>query len=280
MGESESVSTGTTMKTDARNLSVRAPAVAGLFYPGSPGQLGSTIDSLLAESRPAPRIPKALIVPHAGYVYSGPVAASAYGLFGASASTLRRAVILGPSHHHWFRGVALPASKAFETPLGVVEVDAGAADRLRQLPFVQVSDEPHAEEHSLEVQIPFLQRINPDIRIVPVLIGDATAAEVEEVIDALWDGPETLIVVSTDLSHYHSYRAAQTIDAATARAILDGRDDLLGDQACGCLGVNGLMRAVAKHGLHPHLLDVRNSGDTAGDKRRVVGYGAFGFYEN
>ncbi len=268
-----------TMITEALDPGVRAPAVAGLFYPRDPGQLGSTIDSLLAEHPADARMPKALIVPHAGYVYSGPIAASAYGLLGAAAAAIRRVVIVGPSHRHWFRGVALPASEAFATPLGVMRVDEAAVEALRKLPHLQVSDEPHAAEHSLEVQVPFLQRISPEARIIPIVIGEATAAEVETILEAVWGGPETLIVVSSDLSHYHPYRAAQAIDSATTRAILSGRDDLSGDQACGCVGVNGLTRVVRKRGLRAELLDVRNSGDTAGDKRQVVGYGAFGYYD-
>ncbi len=259
---------------------VRTAAVAGLFYPGDPEQLGSTVDALLAGKQPDARAPKALIAPHAGYVYSGPVAASAYGMLGAAAGAVRRVVILGPSHRHWFRGVALPAADAFATPLGVMRIGVAAVRALRDLPNVHISDEPHLLEHSIEVQVPFLQRINPNAEIVPILTGEATGAEVEAVIDELWGGPETLIVVSSDLSHYHPYDAARVMDLATAHAILESRDDLLGEQACGCVGVNGLARAVRKRGLRPELFDVRNSGDTAGDKRQVVGYGSFGFYDD
>ncbi len=169
--------------------------------------------------------------------------------------------------------------QAFATPLGTVRVDTAAVSRLCALPAVVRSDAAHALEHSLEVQLPFLQHLAPAAEIVPVVAGDASPAEVAAVIEELWDGAETLIVVSSDLSHYHSYRTARVLDAATAQAIVGGRTDLLGEQACGCVLVNGLTLAVRAHGLRAAVLDLRNSGDTAGDKQRVVGYGAFGFFE-
>jgi MEMO1 family protein len=258
---------------------VRPAAVAGLFYPEQPGELSSTLETLLGESRASSRPPKALIVPHAGYIYSGAVAGRAYGLLGSSAHVLRRIVLLGPSHHVWFRGLALPTAQAFATPLGLMRVDAAAVSRLRQLPAVVVSDAPHAAEHSLEVQLAFLQRLTPAAEIVPIVAGDASPAEVEALIDALWGDAETLIVVSSDLSHYHPYAIAQALDAETTRAILEGRDDLSGEHACGCVVLNGLARTARKRGLRAELLDLRNSGDTAGERRRVVGYGAFAFYD-
>lgn len=257
----------------------RAAAVAGLFYPGEAGELGASVDVLLSPVRGDSRIPKAVIVPHAGYVYSGAVAASAYALIATERPVARRFVIVGPSHRHYFRGLAVPSADAFATPLGLMRVDAAALQAVRKLPQVIVSDDAHALEHSLEVQLPFLQRINPDAQIVPVAVGDATAAEVEAVIDLLWGGPETHIIVSSDLSHYHPYRTAQAMDRETVNAILHGQSDLSGDQACGCTGINGLVRAARHRGLRAQLLDLRNSGDTAGDKLRVVGYAAFGFFD-
>jgi len=206
------------------------------------------------------------------------VAGKAYASLGAAARSLRRVILLGPSHRTWFSGLAIPSVEAFETPLGAVPLDRAALAELRGLPEVMVSDEPHALEHSLEVQLPFIQLLAPEARIVPMVAGQATPAEVDTVLDVLWGGDETLIVASSDLSHYNSYATAQTCDAATARAILECREDLEGHQACGCIVINGLARAIRKRGLGPELLDLRNSGDTAGDKQRVVGYGAFGFY--
>ena len=258
---------------------IRPAAVAGLFYPAGAAELDATLGALLAGVSVRPVRPKALIVPHAGYQYSGPVAAQAYGSLGSAARSLRRVVLLGPSHREWFRGLALPAAEAFATPLGVVRIDARAADELRRLPGVVVSDLPHRREHSLEVQLPFLQHVAPEAQIVPIVSGDASPAEVASVIEALWGDSDTLILVSSDLSHYHPYAVARSLDAATADAILAGKETLSGDDACGCVAVNGLTRAVRRGGLRGELLDLRNSGDTAGDRQRVVGYGAFGFYD-
>lgn len=258
---------------------VRPAAVAGLFYPRDPDELNATLDALLAVPRASRRLPQALIVPHAGYVYSGPVAGRAYGSLGSAARSLRRIVLLGPSHREWFRGLAVPTVQAFATPLGVMRVDAAALITLRQLDAVVVADAPHALEHSLEVQLPFLQRLAPAAEIVPIVAGDANPADVEAVIGALSGSADTLIVVSSDLSHYYPYATAQALDAATAQAILESRGDLSGEEACGCAVVNGLARVVRERGLRAELLDLRNSGDTAGDRGRVVGYGAFAFYD-
>jgi MEMO1 family protein len=259
--------------------SIRPAAVAGLFYPRDPQELGATVAALLARHENQAGAPKALIVPHAGYVYSGHVAAQAYASLGSAARALRRVLLLGPSHREWFRGLAVPTVQAFATPLGTVRVDTAAVSRLCALPAVVRSDSAHALEHSLEVQLPFLQHVAPAAEIVPVVAGDASPAEVAGAIEELWGGAETLIVVSSDLSHYHSYRTAQALDGATAQAIVAGRTDLLGEQACGCALINGLTLAVHARGLRAAIIDLRNSGDTAGDKQRVVGYGAFGFFE-
>jgi MEMO1 family protein len=260
-------------------MTVRAAAVAGLFYPGERDELSATLATLLSGPHTAVPPPKVLVVPHAGYIYSGAVASRAYGLLGSAARSLRRIVLLGPSHRVWFHGLALPLAQAFATPLGVVRVDAAAVSRLRELSSVVVSNTPHALEHSLEVQLPFLQRLTPAAEIVPIVTGEATPVEVEALIEALWGGAETRIIVSSDLSHYHPYAVAQTRDAQTARAILDGREDLCGEDACGCVALNGLGRIVRSRRLRSALLDLRNSGDTAGDRRKVVGYGAFAFYD-
>lgn len=258
---------------------IRPAAVAGLFYPQGPDVLNRELDALLGAARTPGRQARGLIVPHAGYVYSGLTAAQAYGSLGAAAHALRRIVLLGPSHHEWFSGLRLPRAQAFATPLGIVPIDESAVDELRRHTSVQISDAPHRLEHSLEVQLPFLQRLAPAARIVPLLAGQAEPEEVAEVIDALWGDAHTLFVVSSDLSHYHAYDSARTRDAYTAQAILEGREDLTGEQACGCVVVNGWGRVMRARGLHAELLDLRNSGDTAGDRRRVVGYGAFGFYD-
>ena len=257
---------------------VRPAAVAGMFYPGESQVLAAAVHAYLAESRsPAGALPKALIVPHAGYVYSGPVAASAYRRLATGRTIIRRVVILGPVHRVPIRGLALPAADRFATPLGTVAVDAQAAAAALELPQVQVSAAAHALEHSLEVQIPFLQSLLDEFAIVPFAVGDATAEEVAEVIELLWGGPETLVVVSSDLSHYHGYAAAQRIDRGTVNAILGLDAGLDHEQACGATPINGFALCARRHALAPELLDLRNSGDTAGDKSRVVGYGAIAF---
>ena len=263
---------------------IRPAAVAGMFYPGAPAALAGAVRAYLDEHAdelpPGAVRPKALIVPHAGYVYSGPVAASAYRRLAGGRSSVRRVVLLGPVHRVPIRGLALPAARAFATPLGSVAIDPDAVERARKLSQVRVSEAAHALEHSLEVQIPFLQSVLDDFEIVPFAVGDASAEDVAEVIERLWGGPETLIVVSSDLSHYHAYAAAQTIDRGTATAILALDSALDHERACGATPINGFALCARRHGLRAELLDLRNSGDTAGDKSRVVGYAAFAFTED
>ncbi|MFN3593739.1 MAG: AmmeMemoRadiSam system protein B [Thiobacillaceae bacterium] len=260
-------------------LTIRRAAVAGMFYPGDRVHLARDVRRLIDAAYPKPLRPKALIVPHAGYVYSGPVAASAYALLKDRRDEIRRVVLLGPVHRVWVQGLALPAVDAFETPLGRVPLDEAAMAKLLDLPQVEVNEAAHAWEHSLEVHLPFLQTVLDEFSLVPLAVGGASAEEVAEVLELVWGGDETLIVVSSDLSHYLPYEEARRIDASTARAILDLRTDLVGEQACGAHPVNGLLLAARRHRLRPHLLDLRNSGDTAGDRSRVVGYGAFALTE-
>jgi AmmeMemoRadiSam system protein B len=259
--------------------SVRRAAVAGLFYPQDPQELDNLLDTLLAAGARGTRVPKALIVPHAGYIYSGPTSGRGYASLLAKAGLLRRVVLVGPSHHVWFKGVAIPAAQGFETPLGVMPVAHDMAQRLRTHAGVLVSDQPHEHEHSLEVQLPFLQRVAPNATVTPIVTGNVTPDEMASILELVWGDSDTLIVVSSDLSHYQSYAAAGAQDASTAKAILERRDNLTAEEACGCAGINGLTRLARERGLQTEVLDLRNSGDTAGDKQRVVGYGAFGFYD-
>jgi MEMO1 family protein len=263
---------------------VRSAAVAGMFYPKAPPALATEVRAHLshaAAARPAATAaPKAIIVPHAGYVYSGIVAAAAYARLEAARGTIRRVVLLGPTHRVHVRGLALPTAQAFATPLGTVSVDHEAAVAVLALPQVRENDAAHASEHSLEVQLPFLQTALGEFSIVPLAVGDATPEDVADVIDLLWGGPETLIVVSSDLSHYHRYAEAREIDRATAETVLALSATVDHEQACGATPVNGLLLSARRHGLRPELLDLRNSGDTAGDKSRVVGYASFAFTED
>ena len=258
--------------------SVRPPAVAGTFYPADARTLAADVDALLAattDTADAAEAPKALIVPHAGYVYSGPVAARAYARLRGARARIRRVVLLGPVHRVPVRGLALPGAEAFATPLGSIQLDLDACARLRSLPQVVESAPAHRLEHSLEVHLPFLQRVLEDFTLVPLAVGDASAEEVAQVLDILWGGAETLIVVSSDLSHYLPYAHARTADAKTAAMIVALDTDIGHDQACGGTPVNGLALVAKRRGLTVELVDLRNSGDTAGSRDRVVGYGSF-----
>lgn len=216
--------------------------------------------------------PKALIVPHAGYIYSGPVAASAYVNLKQWAEAIARVVMVGPSHQVWFEGLALPDADLFRTPLGDVPVEEPS---FLHAP-VGLSAAAHAREHSLEVQVPFLQELLTEWSLVPLVAGDVRPEEVHEALEETAGGPETLFVISSDLSHYLPYDVARRVDEQTARAIVERRPELLGrDSACGRLGIQGVLLYARAHDLHVRLLDLRNSGDTQGDRSRVVGYGAF-----
>lgn len=257
---------------------VRQPAVAGMFYPDAPADLRSMLTQLLADAPAEGAPPKALIAPHAGYVYSGPVAASAYGRLRAARDRVRRVVLLGPSHRVGFRGLAASSADSFLTPLGPVPVDRETMREVLALPQVRTLDEAHAREHSLEVHLPFLQEVLGEFDLVPLVVGEAAPEEVAEVLDLVWGGPETLIVVSSDLSHYHDYATARDLDTRTSRAIEEGRIGAIRyDDACGRNPVQGLLYAAGQRGLRAHTIDLRNSGDTAGPRDQVVGYGAYVF---
>jgi len=256
----------------------RHPAVAGQFYPGDPAVLERMVSELLEQvpgssSRP---VPKAIIVPHAGYIYSGPVAASAYAGLLPARDRIHRVVLLGPSHYVYLQGLAASSADRFLTPLGQVPVDLSLREQVLALPQVEINDAAHLREHSLEVQLPFLQQVLDRFTLLPLVVGEATPEAVAEVIETAWGGDETLVVVSSDLSHYHDYRTAQVMDRATTAAIerLDLRP-IDPDHACGCRPVAGLLEAARRKGLAVTTLDLRNSGDTAGPRDQVVGYGAY-----
>lgn len=259
---------------------VRETAVAGTFYPANAVALSAQVQRFLDAAPTAVHQPKAIIAPHAGYVYSGAVAGSAYAPLRAMRGRVSRVLLLGPAHTMAVRGLAASSADAFCTPLGNVPVDRPAMQVLLALPQVQELDAAHAAEHGLEVQLPFLQMTLGSFQIAPLVVGSATAAQAAQALDAVWGGPETLIVVSSDLSHYHDYATAQRLDRATAAAIEALRPSLLTPQsACGYVPIRGLLAVAARRGLRAHTLDLRNSGDTAGARSRVVGYGAFAFTE-
>jgi MEMO1 family protein len=261
--------------------SIRLPAVAGTFYPSTKQELTHDISEMLsgaiADIGYLP--PKAMIVPHAGYIYSGETAAMAYACLASMRHIVKRVILLGPVHYMPVRGLALPDVDAFVTPLGEVALDMDAIALLTNVEQVVVSSAVHAPEHSLEVQIPFLQTVLEDFKLVPLAVGDATPEEVAEVLDILWGGPETLIVVSSDLSHYLPYNVAESVDIKTVQTILRMESTLTHRQACGGTPINGLILSAQRHHMQPKLLDLCNSGDTSGDRSRVVGYASFIFVE-
>lgn len=260
--------------------SVRQAAVAGLFYPDNANELARDIQHYLVQANASHQAlyPKAIIVPHAGYVYSGATAASAYASIKPLAGKIRRVVLLGPAHRVRLRGMAVMNVDYFQTPLGNIPQDSEAIHQLLTLPHVQIMDSAHWQEHSLEVQLPFLQTVLEEFTLVPIALGDTSSAEVRQVLDMLWGGTETLIVVSSDLSHYHDYSTAQYIDRSTCEAIesLD-IDNIDYQQACGCAAVKGLLLAAKRRSMKVHTLALCNSGDTAGSHNRVVGYGSWAF---
>ena len=260
----------------------RPAAVAGMFYPAEARVLRDQVSQYLQEvasAAPARQrgMPKLVVVPHAGYVYSGPVAAHAYALLEPWRERITRVVLLGPTHRVAVRGLAAPSAAAFETPLGAVPIDRAAIDALADLSQVVQSDAAHAREHSLEVQLPFLQSLLGAFTLVPLAVGHASSVEVAEVIERLWGSDETLVVISSDLSHYLPYAEASRIDAQTVRRVLQFDASIAHDEACGATPLNGALLVAQRRGLVPRLLDLRNSGDTAGDRSRVVGYGAIAF---
>lgn len=263
-------------------IATRPAAVAGAFYPGDPATLAVEVETYLREATApasAGMPPKAIIAPHAGYIYSGPIAANAYRRVAALRGTISRVVLAGPAHRVPVPGAAVPLAGAFATPLGIVALDDEAIGRLRRMPFMETSDRAHALEHSLEVHLPFLQAVLGDFRLVPIVVGGATPGEVAAMFDEVWGGDETLIVVSSDLSHFLPYAAACHRDRATADDILRLDARIEPEEACGAAPVNGLLEVARRRRLVPELVDLRNSGDTAGGRDRVVGYASFVFRE-
>jgi MEMO1 family protein len=269
------------MLPERGNSSVRPPAVAGLFYPDDPHELRDAVSAYLAQhataSAGAP--PKALIVPHAGYIYSGGIAAAAYATVARLRKTIRRIVLIGPSHRVYLRGMAAPAASAFATPLGNIEIDRTLKSALLQRSDVVQADAPHAQEHCLEVQLPFLQMLFDEFTLLPLVLGSVAPENVAAALAEVWGDAATLVLVSSDLSHYHTYEQARQIDAATRASIVRREPTLVGEQACGCAGINGLLYLAGQRDLAVSQIAHCNSGDTAGDRSRVVGYGAFAVHE-
>lgn len=258
-------------------ITIREPAVAGMFYPGNSRELHSMVQELLQQVPPVEESPpKAIIVPHAGYIYSGPVAASAYARLRKVRQTITKVVLLGPSHRVGFPGLATSTATTFRTPLGDIPVDTETVASLASLPQVRPLDQAHQLEHSLEVHLPFLQECLEHFKLIPLVVGDTTADEVAEVLELVWGGEETLIVISSDLSHYHDYDTAVEMDRKTSEAIERLQPEALHfEDACGRIPITGLLKVAQHKHLIVDNIDLRNSGDTAGPRDQVVGYGAY-----
>ena len=255
---------------------IRPAAVAGQFYPASPVELELMVKSLLSGVQDTPLPSKAIIAPHAGLIYSGPIAATVYASLQSVSEKITRVLLLGPSHRVYLKGLALSSADYYETPLGKIEIDQKACEPIRDLPQITVSDAAHAQEHSLEVHLPFLQVVLYRFKLIPIVVGETSPQEVAEVLEILWGDDETQIIISSDLSHYHDYETAKQLDLSTSKAIENLQLDSIGSQqACGCMPMRGLLQLARKKDLKVKTLDLRNSGDTAGTKDRVVGYGAY-----
>lgn len=257
---------------------IKQPAVAGIFYPAEPEALQRQVREFIDAARHVTgAAPKALIAPHAGYIYSGPIAGSAYASLG-NAADIHRVILLAPAHRVAFRGIAYSSASHFKTPLGLIPVDRQVLEKIAQKPPLHLNDAAFREEHSIEVHLPFLQEVLEDFSIVPLLVGDTSPEQVAKVLEQVWDDPQNLVVISSDLSHYLDYATATEMDQQTSRAIEALRpEDLTYHSACGKTPVSGLLLIAKKHGLKARTVDLRNSGDTAGSHDRVVGYGAYVF---
>ncbi len=256
----------------------RPPAVAGTFYPDNTYELSAMLDQFLQSVKVTGQVPKAIIVPHAGYIYSGAVAASAYTLIRPARDKIKRVVLLGPSHKMPLLGLATTNAQNFSTPFGEVPVDRQAIYNITKFPQISIMEQVHANEHSLEVQLPFLQKILNQFSIIPLVVGKATPEQVGEILEALWGNEETLIIISSDLSHYNNYKVAKKLDELTTQAIETlSPKKIKSEQACGRIPINGLLHIAKIKKMQVRTIDVRNSGDTAGSKDQVVGYGAYAF---
>lgn len=259
-------------------MKIRKAAVAGTFYPEDPDTLRSEVVDLLSKTHPHENItPKILIVPHAGYPYSGPTAAEGYSLLKNIPHKIDTVVLLGPTHRFILEGIGMPTAEFFQTPLGDIPIDHERLNKIKHMPFTQFSDSAHECEHSLEVHLPFLQTLLKGFKLVPLVAGKCTPDNIDKIIETLWDD-KTLIICSTDLSHFLSHKLAQRIDKKTSASIINFQNNIKPEQACGCSTLNGVLTYAKRHHLSVEGLDLRTSGDTAGPKDRVVGYGAYAIY--
>lgn len=260
----------------------RPAAVAGMFYPADPDELRRQVSSFIGQERVDREVPKALIVPHAGYIYSGMVAAAAYERLLPARDRIKNILLLGPAHRVPLFGLAAPEVDRFQTPLGEVDLDTHTIQHLVEtIPQVRSMELAHEEEHSLEVQLPFLQTVLSDFYLIPLVVGDATEIQVAQVIDSVCGRDDCCVIISSDLSHFHSYNKARQLDLETAKTIESLRGDQLPEHsACGRIPISGMLRVARQRKMRIERFDLRSSGDTAGDHHQVVGYGAWGLFES
>lgn len=259
---------------------IKKPAVAGAFYPDEPDILNNMVEHLFDAITWAGSSPKAIIAPHAGYIYSGIAAACAYQCL-EMMPYIKNIILVGPSHYIAFNGVAYSDYDTFITPLGELFVNTNLIQQIAKLPATQHFNDAFSREHCLEVQFPFLQKKLNEFTIVPLLVSGANKQTVASVLEALWGDKETLVIISSDLSHYHDYLTAQQLDSETSQAIVNlDADNIKEDSACGRIAIRGLLHLAKQKKMQAKKILQINSGDTAGDKQRVVGYGAYHFFEN
>jgi len=267
-----------------KRLTSRQASVAGSFYPKNPAQLKKTLTNLFNANEDLNidfQTPvKAIIAPHAGYIYSGPIAAKAYSLVSTCIKGKNKITIIGPSHFVPFNGIALSTAEFFETPLGKIKVDHHAYELINRIPEVIYLDEAHAREHSIEVHLPFIQYLKKDVRIIPLAVGQTSYQKVAKVLEKFCEEKDNLIIISSDLSHYHAYGYAQKYDLQTALKIENYKCSQLGpNEACGYLAIAGLLKMAKDRKYKIKRIDLCNSGDTSGSKDTVVGYGSWFFHK-
>jgi AmmeMemoRadiSam system protein B len=267
------------MNRETETMQCRPPAVAGAFYPGDPLELSAMVSELLVAADPTslPRRPRALVVPHAGYIYSGGVAAQGYSRLEPFAGEIRRVILLGPNHRVPLAGIAAPDVSCFRTPLGDIDIDQKMISQLADKGLLQINSLPHENEHCLETQLPFLQKLLSDWQLVPLIVGETAVDDVSALLDEVIHDPDNLVIISSDLSHFHEYHEAQRIDSHTSELIETLQPVVHPQQACGAFPLNGLLQLAGSMGLKVITLDRKNSGDTAGGKDQVVGYGCYAF---
>ena len=259
---------------------IKQADVAGMFYPGEEASLRQMVDGFIQKALSFDLRPRAIIAPHAGYIYSGSIAGTAYKTIAAVRDQIENVIIMSPAHRFYLRGIALHMADAFATPLGNIPVNIGIVKKIKQFSSVQWEERSFIQEHGLETHLPFIQRaFKPGIKIVPMIVGECQESEVAEILESVWEDPRNFVIISSDLSHFHSYADAKKLDRNTVDLIQNLDSQSLDTEfACGHYPICGLLNLARNRKLKIKALDIRSSGDTAGSKESVVGYGSFAVY--